>query len=472
MRSILLVAVALSPVCAADLAERIGQVIDESEAGRRTRWGIHAVALGTGTVLYERNAGQYFTPASNTKLFATSLALARLGGGHRFKTELRLAGPDLVLVGGGDPSLSARQYPYSKDRTARDPLAVVEAMADAVARAGIERIAGDVVGDDRWYPFEPVPEAWSQGDLMWAYGAAVSALTVNDGAQMVTVRPHADGFASIGLRPAVEYFEIDNRVTVTAGGQRAIDWDLRGRHLRISGVLPSNDRGESQSIAVDDPALFAAHTLAVALTRRGVAIGGRVRARHRAKGEPWEAPAGQLIWHRESPPLAEVAQVVNKVSQNLHAELLLHEVGKVKRLDGTREAAMEELEGFLVEMGAGKREFDLHDGSGLARANLVSPLVTTRLLAHMDGSPEREAFLASLAIGGTDGTIENRFGKNRRGKLIRAKTGSLSHVSCLAGYAESETHGRVAFAIMANGYTAPSAEIRALIDKIGLILTE
>jgi D-alanyl-D-alanine carboxypeptidase/D-alanyl-D-alanine-endopeptidase (penicillin-binding protein 4) len=164
--------------------------------------------------------------------------------------------------------------------------------------------------------------------------------------------------------------------------------------------------------------------------------------------------------------------VVDKVSQNLWAELLLREVARVRTGIGSREAGLEEMKAFLKEAGLSDSEYQFEDASGLSRLGLVTPEAVTRLLRYMHASRYRDEWLGAFPIGGADGTLAKRFGNEPEAKAILAKTGSLSHVNALSGYAESATYGEIAFSILVNNTKAPASEVRGFIDTIGMILLD
>src|SRR5205823_3917899 len=122
----------------------------------------------------------------------------------------------------------------------------------------------------------------------------------------------------------------------------------------------------------------------------------------RSVADDYEAPAGAVVASRNSPPLLQLLQTLAKVSQNLHAELMLREVGRVTRHSGTREAGLEELSAMLAEMGASADESRAEDGSGLSRNALVTPHLITRLLANLYGSKYRDVWISLLPVGGED----------------------------------------------------------------------
>jgi D-alanyl-D-alanine carboxypeptidase/D-alanyl-D-alanine-endopeptidase (penicillin-binding protein 4) len=228
-------------------------------------------------------------------------------------------------------------------------------------------------------------------------------------------------------------------------------------------------------LAIDDPALFAASALLDALGRRGITVSGRAVASHHYADEPADTrpdgnpyvPTGQVeLARRVSPPLVESLRIINKVSQNLQAELVLREVARVQRNEGSLEAGLEELKAFLAEAGIEESEYNLADGSGLSRLNLITPAAVIKILRYMYASEHRQEWLDLLPVGGEDGTLSWRFRGISEARRIRAKTGTLSHVGALSGYAESRQGDLVAFSILVNNYNGPSSEMRRLIDKI------
>ncbi len=460
----------------ADLEHRL-DALAESVPGHGIA-GISVVDLATGQSIYRRNDDKLLQPASNMKLFTSALALLRLGPDYRFTTQvMREASGSLALVGSGDPSLSGREFPYRKDAPLHPALQAIEDLADQVVASGIRRIDGDVIGDDRLYPWAPYPPNWTQDDVMRDYGAPVSALTVNDNTIGIAIRPgpHPGDMAVLTLDPALEYFAIDNRiVTVERGSEPKIrlSRDAGSKQLLLWGSIPAGSVAIHESVAIDDPALYAASALYDALTRRGVAISGKAVARHRMATDDYLPPSGTVVATRTSPPLIELLQMMDKVSQNLYAELMLREVGRFSRHTGTREAGMEEMGALLTEIGAPASEARIDDGSGLSRNAIVTPRQITRLLAYLYGTKYRETWISLLPEGGEDGTLAHRLCCVSEGRGIRAKTGSLSRALALSGYADSTSRGRLAFSIIVNDFSAPSGEVRAWIDKIATGLIE
>src|ERR1700722_19664153 len=165
-------------------------------------WGVLVTDAATGEVLYARNADAYFMPASNAKLFTTAFALAALGPDYRVRTTVASPGAidtngvlsgDLVLMGRGDANLSNRKFPFNKKEEREGPPEKVMAeLADGVAARGVKEVAGDVVANDSMFQHEKFPSGWLVDDILWSYGAAVSAIAVNDNTFSLEIRPAAN----------------------------------------------------------------------------------------------------------------------------------------------------------------------------------------------------------------------------------------------------------------------------------------
>ena len=443
--------------------------------------GFDVIQLSTGKTLAQFNPQNQFIPASNAKLYTTAAALMRLGPDYRYETRVaagaapdasgRLAG-DLYFIGGGDPTLASRTYPLGKP--SGPELRDIEALADQIVAAGVKRIDGAVVGDDTAYPKDHYPVGWTVDDSIFDYGAPVSALTIHD--NLITVRLSAPMTAGtltrVTVDPPLEYFTIDNRVTAGSDTQVKMERLPGSRQLLISGTVAAGAT-YWDGIAIDDPARFAATALADALERRGVSIRGGIATRSRGADEaPDPVSAPVVLAKHVSGPLPTILLVIDKISHNLYAEMVLREIGRAVNGAGTRQAGISEVYKLLWEAGVRTECCYFQDGSGLSRQTLISPLSTTKLLQYMYRSKYRDTWWTLLPIGAVDGSLLRRFDKNPEAKRIRAKTGSIAHVATMSGYAESTTWGPLAFSVLINNYNAENAEATLMLDKIGLALLE
>ncbi|MEZ5367186.1 MAG: D-alanyl-D-alanine carboxypeptidase/D-alanyl-D-alanine-endopeptidase [Bryobacterales bacterium] len=470
------------------LEERIRERL-EAPAARRAVWGIDVVEIESGQTIFQHNPDTLFVPASNAKLYATALALNRLGPDYRFTTrvvgearvEEGVLGGSLRLIGGGDPNLSARVIPYDpKIEYREDRLEPIRELARQVAEAGVNHIEGDIIGDDTRFVWDPYPNGWSLDDVNWDYGAPVSALSVNDNRIEILVRPGAAGQpARLRLKPEVDYYTFENRTETktTRRVARRLEMRVRGpeRIVDFWGEISIRSPGREMNAAIAEPALFAAIALKAELEALGITVDGKAKAAHsqpyefaslkdaKRKPEPeYPVMLAQII----SPPLSDALSIVNKSSQNLHAEILLREVGYQRRGVGSLEAGIEEMRDFLEEAGLSPWEFYLSDGSGLARKNLVSPEASVKLLRSVWASDNRQVYVDSLPIGGEDGTLDWRFSRSPAKGRIHAKTGSLSHVTALSGYATRVDGTQLAFSAFVNNFGVSSSYIRKILDDI------
>src|SRR5487761_887122 len=367
---------------------------------QKSFFGILVTDAATGRTLYELNADRYFTPASNTKLFTTTLAMSMLGPDYRFRTTIETHGTlgaagrlrgNLVLVGRGDPDFSNRRIPYSDknpiDGLSDKPLAE---LVDAVVAKGVKGIDGDIIGDDSYFPYEPFPEGWAIGDIPFDYGAAVSAICFDDNGLDVKITPgdHVGAPAWVAVEPWPGYNVYEYSVTTgPADSQAAFDTvEIPGpKHYLLRGSVPLGHAPIDLPMAMPDPANYTAHVLKQLLLARGIRITGHARARHApppAEGMEFDPPAPPpqqpspavlVLAEHQTPPLIEIVRVLNKVSQNLHAELLLRTVAKEKTGDGSLAAGLKIERQFLASIGIAPTDVLVDDGSGLSRENLGTP---------------------------------------------------------------------------------------------------
>lgn len=463
-------------------------------------WGIEITSLKSGKVLYSLNADKLFTPASNTKLFTTAAALALIGPDYKFRTTVetngsldkygRLTG-DLILVGRGDPNLSGRELPYNiHTQRDADPVRVLERLADELVQKGVKYVDGDIVADDSYFAFERYGEGWTQDDLVWPDGAPVSALTVNDNVIFINILPgaHAGDRAFVSVNPFAQYYTIDNRLMTTPAGTGRkiyINREPGSTTLTLWGTMPMDDPGANEGLAIEDPAEFAATLFKHLLAVRGIAVYGKQRTHHTelaslstfttvvvasSRGgdeHSLTSPTGPLVLGEyQSAPLSQDIQVINKVSQNLHAEILLRLLGREKGTGGTVQAGLEVLHGFLNNAGVASDEYSFFDGSGLSRQNLVTPHAVVELLRYASSQPWGTEFRDSLPTAGFDGSLAERMKDLDTSAHVYGKTGSLGGVKTLSGYATTAKGEPIAFSILTNNFSVPGKRVNEVIDSI------
>ncbi len=444
--------VAAPKLSAAELFAARARMILGSGQPAKGDWGLLIADGGSGQVLFEENADKYFVPASNMKLFTTALALAKLSPDFRFRTTLEaasepsadgnLTGP-LYLVGRGDPNLSNRKFPYVLKEEFDGPSEkVIAELADAIVAKGIKKISGDIVGDESYFPRERYPNGWEIDDMVWEYGAAISAIVVDDNTVQLTLTPGekaGDRVVAV-VSPNAPEFTVENQVITSAVGVKS-DLTLKrepGSNLvTVLGTLPAKSNPRKLILAIQEPALHAAVMLKRLLEDRGIKIDGTVRKLSLPPGAPQGEKRVVLAEHR-SIPLADSVKLVNKISQNLHTEMLLRTAARQDGAWTTPEDLANYSTTFYTLAGIPSGDVVQTDGSGLSRHDLVTPRALVALLLYAQKQPWFDVYFAFVAGGG------NRWNAGRpheeqhcRWKAARQVRigGACAHTVRLCGFA-------------------------------------
>lgn len=432
------------------------------------RWGL-VVADMSGEELIALKPDDRFTPASNTKVFTTMAAYHNLEAleaptrnpGTQVFVEQMPDGtpPRLVLKGGGDATL---------EDTPDCEITCLADLADQVASWGLSEVSA-VVGDDTLFPFERWGPGWSQEDLTFYYGTAISALSVNDNLVWVDVAPAkaAGDLAQVSWQAGDDYYQLDNQLRTSTAES---DWAMRierlpgQRTVRFYGEIPAGAAQRSYRLAIDNPADYTAWRFKNLLETRGMAV-GTVETQHRPLALADEAPDPEetvqiavLASHAEmvaaaailpAGPLSESLKRVSKDSENLHADITLRRLGLLNGT-GSRDYGVAELKAFLAGAGLPEHGYAVHGGSGMSIYNRVSPRSMVQLLAFAAQQPWFDAWLADQPIGGVDGSLERRFvGTSLEGKIF-AKTGTLNGANALSGVMIAESGRKLLFSVLAN----------------------
>jgi PBP4 family serine-type D-alanyl-D-alanine carboxypeptidase len=393
------------------------------------------------------NDDMSLVPASTLKLVVTAAALDALPDDATPHTTLEVAGRlrgrtlhgELRVIGGGDPNISDRFYP--------DAVTPLLAWADSLKARGIDTVRGRVTASDTFFTGPHRPSAWAARHFGTWYGAEVSALSFNDNTFDITVRPGARAGSPpvVSVFPDVGHVTVINRATTVAGSRNRIAATLRpgATTVIITGRVGARGGARTWLLPVRNPPEYFRAGFLTALAARGIVV-----IENSVAGK---APPVLHTLRFSAAPLASLVDEINQRSQNLHAEMLLRHLGKRVMGEGSDRAGIAAEIAFLNRLGLDPRAFTLRDASGLSHLNRVEPRALALLLARMARHPQAADYVGSLAQPGLDGATGKRLRDYTGSGLVRYKTGSLSGVAALAGYAFAADGDTLSVVLILNG---------------------
>ena len=434
----------------------------------RATWGIVVQSLARNERLFGYNAETLMVPASVAKLVSVATAADAVGWDYRFTTTLRASGPiesgalhgDLLIVGSGDPAIGGR---------GGDDLTT---WIDALKTAGIHRIDGRIAGVDDSYE-EPRPGfGWSWDDLGYSTGAIFGALNLAENRLTVTINPGARAGASTSLafNADAQDLPITNRSITGASGSTTLVWpEMRPGEttLTIAGSVPVGGMPATLTVSAGNPTAWFARVLRRRLIASGIEVAGpAVDADDVSAGSP---DAAAILYTYRSHPLSEMAQPLLKESINLYGEAV-QRLNASGQLPHTNDQALDGIKQRLLSWGIQADAFQLVDGSGLSRRDVIAPEALLQVLVRMFDPSGTSAWMNALPIAGVDGTLAARMKGTPGENNVRAKTGTMSNVRSLAGYATTRSGEPVAFAAIVNNFEGTGAQANAALDAIAVRL--
>lgn len=448
---------ALKPHCVAQLRREV-EAIASQTLFHKARLGIVIQSLGATQPLYTRDAQHYFLPASTTKVMTTAAALTKLGPQFRIQTDIYGAGQGTTLehlrIGGrGDPSLSDQQ---------------LQQVAAQLQKQGVRQIK-HLLGDDTYFRDPGVLPSWAWEDIQAGYGAPINSLILNQNAYELKLWPQALSeplkVEWLSPHPLGSWRQINRTRTVAKNAPEYIEIErrLKGKTLEIeiTGQLRVGAPPDRSAVAVVNPGWFLLHRFRAILADHQIQVGQiSLLTSTQEQSRALKAKPERRLTQIQSPPLSALIATTNQESNNLYAEALLRVLGATAQKntqETTHQQGLTVLQQTLTQLGVDPSTYEVADGSGLSRHNLISPMALVQTLQGILRSPHASVFQASLP--------KESVGKNSASTLW-SKSGGMRGVSTLSGYLQATQSSLVLFSFMFNQYNQSSAKRRQATDAM------
>ena len=437
-------------------------------------WGVEIQSLKTGEIIYQKNEYKSFAPASNLKLYTTSAALTLLTPEFKYTTLLATDGKvengvlygDVYLKGSGDPTICGRYNGGNVTLT-------FQQWADSLRAKGIDEINGDIVGDNSGFDGASYGRGWAADYATDWYAAQMGGIVFNDNCvdMTVTAGDSIGSPAKISWNPPTKYITVVNQTVTTPPDSNPPGYYISFHRawgtnvVHVYGDFPINKPAWHESIAINDPALYAVTVLKEVLENNGIKVDGAAKDIRDVNIKPDYADAAVLATYT-SPPLSVIVKTINKRSQNLYAEQLFRTMGMVFYGHGNMTTGHYVAYPLYTRWGIDTTRIHMADGCGLSHDDLVSPMTTVAVLKAMYHSKYFQTFYESLPIAGVDGTLRNRMKGTAAENNVHAKTGTIEHVSSISGYVTDADGEMFVFSMMVNHYTVPASLAEKEEDEI------
>ncbi len=460
----------------AELIERIRERLDD-ERINNAHWGVLIESLDTGEVWYEQNGRRMFIPASNQKVPTTAAAFLSLGPDFTFTTHLCHTGEvngntlegDLVVFGNGDPTLYERFHDDSRD--------VFRQWAHLLKEMGIERITGDVIGDDNAWEDSHTGSGWPpvDGVTPWYY-AEYGPLQVNENYVDIMIHPPDNPGEPVRLVPNMpsEYYTLVNNLEAVEEGSTSVSLNrpVATNRIYLNGRVVAGSNAFERTATITNPTLYYVTVLKETLEEEGIEVHGAPVDCDDIEGWDHKPEDFPVITAHDSPPLTEILNLVMKRSQNMYAESVLLAMGWKDTGHGSVSSGADVVYREMERFGINRQNMRFRDGSGLSRFNYLSPRAVVAIYRGMLETEHADLWWEAQAIGGVEGTIASRFRNTPGAENIRGKTGTLGSVRSLSGYLTTAGDEKLLFSFLVNGHTTTAGQVDRVIDDILFMLIE
>lgn len=442
--------------------------------------GISVVDISTGKNVVSYDAEKSLTPASVQKLITTATAIETLGDNFRYRTEVAFDTNDpsrILVIGSGDPTLGSEVFKENPDAFFVNSVQLLNKSLSKNRDYSIYVV-------DNLFGYEGVSPEWTWIDLGNYYASGSYGISIFDNSYRLYFNTTDKNSCPVILRtvPEIKGLSFRNELSLNnTGRDNGYIYGVPFSYDRaVRGDIPGGRSSFSIKGDIPDPGLLLGETLASHLRKDGYKIGKVETAREDyllGQCSPLRTQSvykvGQSVFTQLSRPLKEIVREINVESNNHFAEHLIRTVGRNDKsniYDNALEAGIEYTGEFWKKRGVDNSSLKMHDGSGLAPQNAVSPQFLTDMLTYMyNDSRYSDAFISSLPKAGQEGTLRNFMLNTKYAGKIVAKSGTIGGVQCYAGYL-LDGDKKYAFAVMVNKFNGTHSQVRTIIEKFLLSL--
>ena len=420
--------------------------------------GICVMDAETGTVLFEKNSNTGMAPASTQKVITTIASFEAFGPSFQYQTSIGYTGKltgrkllgDLVITGTGDPTLASSRYTISNEN------ALLANITNAIKNAGIDTIVGNIIGTDKGFDLNPIPDNWIWGDMGNYYGAGHWAINWNENQYDLFVKPGNklnEPVQIAGTNSAlIDTEEIVNDVKTGKAGTgdaSVIYADPFSTTTLFQGTLESTKNKVSGAIPNAD--LFALNSIKNYLQANKIFIKGEAKNNLDLYQNKIPKPTSVTnLYTQSSPTLDSIVYWFLKKSLNLYGEALVRTIGIEKKGVGSTAMGLEWIDSFYTANGFDTEAIHMYDGSGLSPANRVTPYAMTKALYFAKRRSWFSYFYDALPL--YNG--------------MKLKSGTINGVRCFTGYHTASNGKKYVIAILINNYDNSKGSVTPKIFKV------
>ncbi len=437
--------------------------------------GVSVVDVETNQELFSYQSNFALKPASSQKLITTGTALGILGENFKFETNLYYKGKiengilygDIIIQGGGDPTLGFMRYSMGKKskELSKEWISKIKAI-------GINKIEGKIIADPTIFDSQLIPRNWQWEDIGNYFGAGVAGLNFHENKYEIQFLPKGkvgEQAEIVLINPPLGEFEIVNEVrigTPNSGDQAYVFCAPYSKTIVIRGTVPQTSKAFTIKGAVQNPALFTASFLQNELNKSKIEVENGVDFLFSKNAELYN---NAILFHTHySAPLSEIIYWANKKSINIYCEALLKMIGLKVAKKGTYEAGIKAIQNYWKKNGVNISGWRLCDGSGLSPSNAIPAKVQAQIIAMLAKKPFFKPLNNSLSFACVSdyGSMGGMLCNTEMSNNLRAKSGYIAHCRAYAGLFTNRCGKTMAFSVILNNFHCHKSKSRQLVSQI------